>query len=252
MSSGKTKVDLKTGKRGRAIVEGGKGTATRTVGLLGGIFSFAVRQKLRTDNPVRGVKRYRDKKGERFLSLKEMATLGEVLRSLEIAGTNRSALAIIRLLALTGARKGEIANLKWSEVDLDRSYLRPHDSKTGAKVIPLGPPALEILSQLAPVEGTPFVFPAEAGPNAFQGTEKVWRKVRQASDLADLRIHDLRHSFASSGLSAGDSLAMIGKLLGHADVKTTARYGHLADDPVKQAAARISNSIAAAMGSESK
>lgn len=98
---------------------------------------------------------------------------------------------------------------------------------------------------------TPFVFPAEAGPNAFQGTEKVWRKVRQASGLADLRIHDLRHSFASSGLSAGDSLAMIG-LLGHADVKTTARYAHLADDPVKQAAARISNSIAAAMSSDTK
>ena len=97
-----------------------------------------------------------------------------------------------------------------------------------------------------------MALPEESGGMAFQGTEKVWRKLRQAPSLADLRIHDLRHSFASSGLSAGDSLAMIGKLLGHADVKTTARYAHLADDPVKQAAARISNSIAAAMGNESK
>jgi integrase len=247
VAKGKTRADIKTKKWGRAIVEGGKGTATRTVGLLGGIFSFAVRRKLRADNPVRGVKRYADNKGERFLSAKELATLGEVLRAFEADGANRSALAIIRLLTFTGARKGEIAGLKWSEVDLERSCLRLSDSKTGAKVIPLGPPALAILSELTPVEGSPFVFPAEAGGNAFQGTEKIWRKVRVAAKLKDVRIHDLRHSFASVGLAGGDALPIIGKLLGHSDVKTTARYAHLADDPVKAAATRISGNIAAAM-----
>jgi integrase len=247
VANGKTADDVKTKLRGRAIIEGGKGTASRTVGLLGGIFSFAVKQELRPDNPVRGVERYRDGKGERFLSSNELNTLGEALRNAEHAGANKSALAIIRLLSFTGARKSEITGLSWSEVDFDRSCLRLADSKTGAKVIPLGPPALEILSHIERVEGSLLVFPAESGTNSFQGTEKVWRKVRKAASLSDLRIHDLRHSFASAGLMAGDNLAIIGKLLGHADVKTTSRYAHLADDPVKQAADRISTSIAAAM-----
>ena len=247
VAKGKTAADVKTMKRGRAIVEGGKGTAARTVGLLGGIFTFAVARKLRADNPVRGVKRYADKKGERFLSSSELATLGETLRAFEAKGANKAALAIIRLLTFTGARKGEIAGLKWAEADLERSCLRLADSKTGAKVIPLGPPALAILSELTPVDGSPFVFPAESGNGVFQGTDKVWRKVRKAAKLSDVRLHDLRHSFASAGLAAGDSLPLIGKLLGHADVKTTARYAHLADDPVKAAAKRISSNIAAAM-----
>ena len=247
VAKGKTAVDVKTKKRGRAIVEGGKGTASRTVGLLGGIFTFAVKRKLLAINPVRGVKRYADNKGERFLSAKELAVLGEALRVFEAKGANKAALAIIRLFTFTGARKGEIASLKWSEVDLERSCLRLADSKTGAKVISLGPPALEILSEMQPTGGSPFVFPPESGKNAFQGTEKVWRKVRKAANLNDVRLHDLRHSFASIGLLSGDSLPLIGKLLGHADVKTTARYAHLADDPLKAAANRISGNIAAAM-----
>ena len=252
VANGKSKADVKTKKYGRAIVDGGKGTAARTVGLLGGIFSFAIRQKFRTDNPVRGVKRYPDKKGERFLSAKELATLGEVLREFEADGANRSALAIIRLLTFTGARKSEITELNWSEVDFERSCLRLADSKTGAKVIALGPPALAILSALEHVEESPFVFPAEARENAFQGMEKVWRKVRVAAKLKDVRLHDLRHSFASVGLAGGDALPIIGKLLGHSDVKTTARYAHLADDPVKAAAGRISGAIAATMAGKPK
>ena len=247
VANGKTAADIKTKFRGRAIVEGGKGTASRTVGLLGGIFSFAVKQEMRADNPVRGVERYKDKKGERFLSASELAALGEAIRNAEVAGTNRAALAIIRLLSFTGARKSEITNLRWSEVDFDRRCLMLADSKTGAKVIPLGPPALEILSLIERVQGSIFVFPAESGSGSFQGTEKVWRKLRKAAGMEELRIHDLRHSFASVGLLAGDNLAIIGKLLGHADVKTTARYAHIADDPLKQAADRISNSIAAGM-----
>ena len=251
VAAGKTAADIKTKFRGRAIVEGGKGTASRTVGLLGGIFSFAVHEKLRTDNPVRGVKRYADNKGERFLSSVELAKLGEAIRAVEALGANKMALTIIRLLTFTGARKSEIKNLKWPEIDFERSSLRLGDSKTGAKVIPLGPPSLAILTALEQREGSEWVFPAESGVSSFQGTEKVWRKVKTQADLPKLRLHDLRHSFASVGLAGGDNLAIIGKLLGHADVKTTSRYAHLSDDPVQQAVTRISNSIAAALDGKS-
>lgn len=247
VAAGRTKADVKTGKRGRAIVEGGKGTATRTVGLLGGIFSFAVRRKLVSANPVQGVKRYADRQGERFLSGNELSVLGETLREFESNGANATAIAIIRLLTFTGARKSEIARLTWSEVDFDRACLRLADSKTGAKVIPLGPPALAILSGLKRSSGGEFVFPAEVPGRPFQGTEKVWRKVRAAAELRDVRLHDLRHSFASVALLAGDSLSLIGKLLGHKDVKTTARYAHLADDPLRAASDRISSAIARSM-----
>lgn len=247
VAAGKTAADEKTKKRGRAIVEGGKGTATRTVGLLGGIMSFAVARQLRSDNPVRGVKRYPDRKGERYLSAAELARIGEALVGLEQEGANPSAVAIIRLLAFTGARKNEIARLRWSEVDLERSYLRLRDSKTGAKVIPIGAPASEVLASITAVDDSPYVFPAASGDGAFQGTEKVWRKLRERAGFPELRLHDLRHSFASMGLARGDALPVIGAILGHSDVKTTSRYAHLADDPVRQAADAISKSIEAAL-----
>jgi integrase len=228
------------------MVEGGKGTATRTVGLLGGIFTFAVARKLRPENPVRGVKRYQDKKRETFLSSAEMAKLGGGVAKCESQGASQAAIAIIRLLAFTGARKNEIASLKWSEVDLQRGYLALGDSKTGAKIIPLGAPAVEVLSGVARVEGATYVFPASSGEDHFQGVEKVWRKVRVAAGFPKLRLHDLRHSFASVGLARGDALAVIGAILGHTDVKTTSRYAHLADDPVRNAANEISKSVHAA------
>ncbi len=247
VAAGKTAADVKTKKRGRAIVEGGKGTATRTVGLLGGIMSFAVSRHLRSDNPVRGVKRYPDRKGERFLSPKELGQIGAALAQAEAAGANASAIAIIRLLAFTGARKSEIAALRRSEVDLERGYLRLGDSKTGAKVIPIGAPACEVLANVDAIEGSDFVFPASSGDSHFQGVEKVWRTVRAAAGFPTLRLHDLRHSFASVGLARGDALPVIGAILGHADVKTTSRYAHLADDPVKQAADAIASTVQAAM-----
>lgn len=247
VANGKTAADEKTKRYGRAIVEGGKGTATRTVGLLGGIMTFAVSRQFRADNPVRGVKRYADKKGETFLSSTELGRVGGALAALEAEGVNPSAVAIIRLLAFTGARKSEIAALRWSEVDLERGYLRLGDSKTGAKVIPIGAPAREVLASVAAIEGSSFVFPAASGTSHFQGVEKVWRKARAAAGFPNLRMHDLRHSFASVGLARGDALPVIGAILGHADVKTTSRYAHLADDPVMVAADGISRSIAAAL-----
>jgi integrase len=247
VAAGKTAADVKTIKRGRAIVEGGKGTATRTVGLLGGIFSFAVAHRMRTDNPVRGVKRYPDRQGQTFLSLAQLTRLGQALDAAKRGGASAAAVAIIRLLAFTGARKNEIAALRWSEVDFDHGYLRLQDSKTGAKLIPLGAPARKILASLPRIAGSAFVFPAATGRSAFQGVDKVWRKVRIAAGFPSLRLHDLRHSFASTALGRGDALPVIGAILGHADVKTTSRYAHLADDPVKQAANAIAKTVSAAL-----
>lgn len=247
VANGKTAVDEMTKPRGRAIVEGGKGTATRTVGLLGGIMSFAVSRQLRPDNPVRGVKRYTDRKGETFLSAADLANIGAALILAEQAGANPSAIAIIRLLAFTGARKSEIVRLMWTEVDIERGYLRLGDSKTGAKIIPIGAPACEVLTTLRVIEGSLYVFPAASGNGHFQGLEKVWRNVRIAAGFPSLRLHDLRHSFASVGLARGDALPVIGAILGHADVKTTSRYAHLADDPVKTAANEISRAVHAAL-----
>jgi integrase len=246
---------VETRKRKDPIARGGRGAATRTTGLLGGIFTFAVKRKLRSTNPVTGVKRFRDGESQRFLSAAELGRLGGALADL---AANEKGLAIIRLLVLTGARRGEIEGLRWAEVDLDRRCLRLGDSKSGAKVIPLGPPALVVLEGIAREKGSPFVFPATAKPSVskdmsqqhYIGTAKVWNKARIAAGLTDVRIHDLRHTYASLAASGGQSLPLIGKLLGHRDVKTTARYAHLADDPVQAAADRIAESASAALAGE--
>lgn len=249
VANGKTAKDVKTGLRGRAIVRGGKGAATRTVGLLGGIFSFAFDSGLIETNPVRGVKRFADKKGERFLSQQELVSLGQALRDGAEKGLNPQALAILKLLIFTGARKGEIETLKWSEIDFDRGYLRLADSKTGQKVFPLNAGALEILSTVPRLEGSPYVFPAHRGEGHYAGAPKVWRIVRADAGLDDLRLHDLRHSFASIAVSGGASLPIIGALLGHSDSATTQRYAHLHDDPLKAASEAVGRKIAASVGS---
>lgn len=133
VASGKTKAEVKTDKHGRARVSGGKGTATRTVGLLGGIFSFAVDSGRRSDNPVRGVKQFADQKNERFLSPVELARLGDALATAEREGRNKAAIDAIRLLVLTGCRKSEILTLQWPHVNFETGYLELPDSKTGQK-----------------------------------------------------------------------------------------------------------------------
>ncbi|MFP1630541.1 tyrosine-type recombinase/integrase [Zhengella sp. ZM62] len=250
VANGKTSLDQKTGLRGRAIVKGGKGTATRTVGLLGGIFSYAFDCGLVETNPVHGVKRFADRKGQRYLSQQELVALGQALAIGEERGLNPQALAILKLLVFTGARKGEIETLRWDAVDFDGGYLRLADSKTGQKAIPLNAGALEILSNLARFEGSPFVFPAHRSEGHYEGTPKVWRIVRSMAGLDDVRLHDLRHSFASIAVSGGASLPIIGALLGHTDSATTQRYAHLHDDPLKAASEAVGGKIAAAMGKD--
>lgn len=249
VAAGKTAVDIKTGAHGRARVTGGKGTASRTVGLLGGIFSFAVQEGLITDNPVRGVKRFRDKKNERYLSSSELSRLGKAMKEAEEEGENKSGIAALRLLILTGCRKGEVLSLKWSDVNFDLGCLQLSDSKTGEKIIPLGKPALELLDAVPKVVGSPFVFPSMSGDGHFVGLPRVWKRIKLRAGLGDVRLHDLRHSFASVGAGVGLGLPIVGRLLGHRDPKTTARYAHIADDPAKAAVDQISNSISQSLKS---
>jgi integrase len=245
---GKTLAAAETRKRTDPAARGGKGTASRTIGLLGAIFAFAVREGLRSDNPVRGVERYRDNQSQRFLSGAELARLTAALSAAEATGANKHGLNVIRILTLTGARKSEIEGLRWSEVDFDHNCLRLADSKTGARVVPLGAAALAALEALPRSKTSAFVFPAERdNKRHYVGTPKVWEKVRAAADLADVRIHDLRHTFASFGAAGGLSLPLIAAILGHRDVKTTQQYAHLADSPVKAAADRTAAAIEGAM-----
>ena len=253
VAAGKTAADVKTRKQGRAIVKGGKGTATRTVGLLSGIFAFAVDQGYRHDNPVHGVKRFPDAKNKRYLLPVEMAKLGDALQAAANNGENPKAIAAIRLLCLTGCRKGEILSLKWSDVDFERKCLHLASTKTGDKEIQIGPPALELFASLPKHEQSEYVFPGEKGSH-YVGLPKVWERIRENANLTDVRLHDLRHSFASVGAGVGLSLPIIGKMLGHSNAETTQRYAHLADDPLRQATDSVSNRIADSMesGKDSK
>ncbi len=252
VANGKTSTDLKTGMRGRAIVRGGKGAATRTVGLLGGIFRFAIDVGLVQSNPVHGVKRFADKKGQRYLSDQELVVLGKAIVAGAAAGLNLQAISILKLLVFTGARKGEIESLRWDAVDLPHGYLRLDDSKTGQKSIPLNSGASSILNKQTRTVGSPFVFPAHRGDGYYKGTPKVWREIRNKAGLADLRLHDLRHSFASFAVSGGASLPIIGALLGHSDASTTHRYAHLHDDPVRAASEAAAATISSAFAPDSQ
>ena len=244
---GKTAVDVKTIRHGRAIVSGGRGAATRTVGLLGGIMSYAVEQNMRTDNPVRGISRYPDRKEERFLSPEEIGRLGDALTAAERDGVNIVALAAIKLLLLTGCRKLEILTLQWNAVDFANSFLRLADSKTGKKDVPLGLPAIELLESLPRLEGNLYVIPGTKPGGHFVGLPKIWNRLRNQAELDWATLHILRHSFASMGASAGLGLPIIGRILGHRDASTTQRYAKVSADPAKAAVDWISGAIAAAL-----
>lgn len=251
IADGKTARDERTGPRGRSIVRGGKGTAARTVGLLGGIFSYACEAGLIDENPVSGVTRHKDKRNQRFLTQDDIAVIGTCLKSLENDGKSHAAISIVRLLLLTGARRGEIERLRWHEVDFHTRRLCLDDSKTGQKQIPLNDDALNILIEVGKSRATDakgYVFPSEDGRGFYSGTPKFWSHVRRLSGFKELRLHDLRHSFASLGLLQGSSLAVLGALLGHKSYQTTQRYAHLTDDPLRNATENIGATIGDALG----
>jgi integrase len=249
VAMGKTAADIKTGPRGRAIVEGGRGTATRTVGLLGGIFTYAIDRGMRPDssNPVHGVKRFPDKKEERYLTPVEFSRLGDAMANAEAEGESVYGLAGIRLLALTGCRKSEILTLKWDYVDFENHCLRLPDSKTGEKVVTLGAPALYLLDQLPRIKNNPYVLPGKKKGHHIVGLLKILGRIKGKAGLNWATLRILRHSYASFGAGVSLGLPVIGRILGQKDVATTSRYAKVALDPAKTAADRISLGIASAL-----
>lgn len=230
-----------------SMAKGGKGVAAQCVTLISAIYSFAIERGLCADNPARGVKKAPVRKVERFLSEAEIARLAAALDAEAQTTGNPYPSAAIKLLLLTGCRRGEIVNLRWEHVDFEHECLRLPDSKTGAKVIYLNAPARALLEELPRMAGNPRVIPGVKAGSASAVIDSVWPSVRKAAELADVRLHDLRHSFASVGVAGGLSLPIIGALLGHKHATTTARYAHLSADPLRAANDAVGARIAAAM-----
>ena len=167
-------------------------------------------------NPCVSVARYRVRRCERFLTEAEFTRLGRVLSEMEVrAEISARAAAAIRLLMLTGCRRNEIVRLRWDEVDLERNELRLRDSKTGPRTVPLSPAAARVLANRPRERGDAWVIPGKTSGEPMKSIDAPWRKLRKATGLEDVRLHDLRHSFASRALALEESLPVIGKLLGH-------------------------------------
>ena len=246
--------------------------ANRSIAVLGAIYSWAGRCGLVPEdfNPARRIEKFRESRRERFLTREEFARLGAALREAETVGIpyevdetkptakhapkpeNRrvfvapDAIAAIRLLLLTGCRLREILNLRWREVAFERDLLLLEDSKTGRKAIVLGEATVEILRNLPRIGE--YVFPGIDGTKPRSDLKRPWELVRRRAHLEGVRLHDLRHSYAAVAAGANLGLPIIGKLLGHTQPSTTARYAHLADDPIRAASHLVATSIAEAMG----
>jgi len=247
VASGHTPKNVKTKPRGRAVFKGGTGTANRTVQLLGGIFTFAIQQGYCALNPVHGIKKFKEGKRERFLSKSEFVRLGEALRSLETVGECRLAVQAIRLIALTGCRKSEVTDLEWKHIDWQHANLQLPDTKTGYRNIPIAGEALNLLRKL---EEEKFcdrrVFPNSIG-GPLRDLRKIWLKAIERAQLPGVRLHDLRHSYASMAISSGSSLYEVSKILGHRSQETTARYAHLSDGAIALQTKKTSRAIQMAM-----
>jgi integrase len=248
--------------------------ANRTLALASVFFSWCERHGHREQgtNPCRGIERYRERARERFLTAEELARLGATLTKAERDGilpatkhrqrphsiatakhrpkgadtprpANPFAIAAIRFLMLSGFREQEALSLRWDSIDFARGLATLSDSKNGRSVRNLGAPALALLSELPRDEARPYVFPGRVSGARLVEIKRVWEAVREEASLSDVRLHDLRHSFASVAASGGASLPLIGALLGHRNVATTQRYAHLADDPRKH----VADSTAAAV-----
>jgi integrase len=239
--AGKTRVSVKTEKlRGRAIVRGGPGTATRTMGLLGGIFTYAVQLGIVEHNPTHGLKKPKYKVRDRRLSETEYRTLGEILRRACISDHYRIHSEILRLIALTGCRKSEIVQLKWSEVDFEGSCLRLSDSKEGSSVRPVGLPVIAFLEAHHANRTGTYVFPGQGDDNAVGNFPQSWKKLFTESPLLDVTPHVLRHSFASIANDLGFTEITIAALIGHAKGSVTSKYVHTLDTTLVMAADTVS------------
>ncbi len=219
--------------------------ANRAIAVVSKLVSLSELWGLRPEgaNPCRGIERYRERRRERFLGSAELAQLGVVLAEAErTRPAAASAVTVVRLLALTGARRNEIAHLRWEYVDLERGLLNLPESKTGRKTIRLGAPAVQLLAGLPRTSEWVFPGPCSQGPVHL---ERAWRSLRKRAGLDDVRLHDLRHTHASVGAAAGLSLPLIGALLGHKTAAMTQRYAHLRSDVVHEASEIVAARIAA-------
>jgi integrase len=249
--------------------------ANRIVSVVGSMYGFAGKRGLVSEglNPARGIEKFAEDGRERFLLSDELERLGAAIRKAETHGVawavdeakptskhvpkrkrrtviGPHAAAAIRLLLFTGCRLREILHLKWEHVDFERGLLFLPDSKTGKKTVVLNAPALTVLNGLDRVGQ--YVVAGDDPNEPRTDLKRPWAMVTREAGLDGLRIHDLRHSFASFGAGGGLGLPIVGKLLGHANAVTTARYAHLDADPLRVASERIGSTIAAAMGEQNR
>jgi integrase len=249
VTEGKTAATSKTKPRGLARVRGGKGAANRTLGLLGAIFTYAVRHRMRSDNPVHGVIRPADGRRDRRLTDAEYVSLGTALKRAESEGIWPAAIAVARFLAVTGWRSGEAIALRWEEIDIARRTATLGDTKTGRSIRPLCKAAIDILHRL--IRSGRLVFPATRGDGEviMSGFKKFWKRLARLGELpADVTPHVLRHSFASLAADLGYSEPVIAALVGHKGRSTTSRYLHSADSVLLAAADAVANRTLDLMG----
>jgi integrase len=248
IADGRSAGRIKTKARGLARVSGGETAANRAVGLLGAIFTYAIRKEMRADNPVRGVTLFADRKKDRRLTDDEYRRFGVALEKAR-GVVWPSAITVARFMALTGFRRGEVIALRWGEVDLARCTIALADTKTGRSIRPLSRAACELLSDLS--RNGDLVFPAARGDGPMTGFPKLWaRMVKLGALPADITPHVLRHSFASVASDAGYSEATIAAMMGHKGRTMTSRYVHSADAVLVTAADAVANRIAALMKGE--
>lgn len=249
VAAGKTARTAHSQKRSTTYVRGGRGAATRTMGLLGSIFAYAVRRRLRADNPVRGIVRFADGRRERRLSDEEYFTFGSGLRlAQESASIWPPAVAASKFLALTGWRSGEALSLRWDAVDFAKRTAILANTKTGRSIRPLSRLACDLLADLP--RSAEFAFPAARGGHSLTGYPQIWaRKIAPLGRLGHgVTPHTLRHSFASLASDLGFSEATIASLIGHKGRTTTSRYIHSADSVLLAAADMVAMETAKLMG----
>lgn len=286
VTNGKAKRDVRTKLRGRSIVKGGRGTATRTLGLLGAIFAWAIDNGYANENPVRGVRRFADSKRKALLTGEQYRWLAVTLDYLAAQRHENGkpkhyahGLRALRFIACSGLRRGEAANLRWNEVDQDGRCLGLGDTKTGFSLRPLGRGAYRLIANLD-ADDSEFVFPCESGKHGYRGLPNLWRTVKRTArrlekaakgdglpaqdepgPLDGLTLHSLRHSFAGVAESLGATLPTIGALLGHTAGKSKEGVGGVGgvtggyilkrlDLPLIEMADRVSDHITRAMRGE--